>query len=189
MRRDEIATLLPEVIRRTLREGSPLAALLEVMESLHTPSEEILADLPSRFNPLTTSSGMVEYLAGWVDLGWILDESTEKGMDRRPGSEPMSSGIGRLRELVAASAGLGKELGTRQGIVRFLETATGLTGFSIEETTRDEEGRVVPFHVRIDAPSAALPHRRLIRRIIEMEKPAHVTFELSFRGSRSGDGE
>ncbi len=180
MNRNEIAALLPEIIRRTLREGSPLAGVLDIMEALHAPSEAILSDLAAHFNPVTTSDRMVEYLAQWVDLSWVLDQASQDRSDWGNSSEPISSGIGRLRELVAASASLAREQGTRDGIVRFLEIATGIKGFRIDETICDAQGWVIPFHVRIEAPAEAETHRRLIQRIIEMEKPAHVTYDLNF---------
>jgi hypothetical protein len=155
------------------------------MEALRAPSEVILSDLAPCFNPLTTSDAMVEYLAHWVDLSWVLDQSSQDALESGRSSEPFSSGIGRLRELVAASASLARERGTRDGIVRFLEIATGTKGFRIAEEVRDSRGGIVPFHVRIQAPPGVGAHRRLIQRIIEMEKPAHVTYELTFDGGTS----
>ena len=52
----------------------------------------------------------------------------------------------------------------------------------IHEEVLDTNGRPRPFHVRIVAPAAALPHRALVERIIESEKPAHVTYDLEFAG-------
>jgi len=44
----------------------------------------------------------------------------------------------------------------------------------------DSQGQPKPFHLQVIAPSAAQPQRALIKEIIEMEKPAYVTYELVF---------
>ena len=45
MKQEEIERLLPWIFRRTVAPGSPLAAILEVMEVLHAPVEGVLAGL------------------------------------------------------------------------------------------------------------------------------------------------
>jgi hypothetical protein len=40
---------------------------------------------------------------------------------------------------------------------------------------------VKPFHLQVTAPKALTMHRPLLERIIELEKPAYVTYELSFQ--------
>ena len=45
MKRNEIAQLFPAVFQRTLKVGNPLAALLEVVEVLQAPSEDVLQQL------------------------------------------------------------------------------------------------------------------------------------------------
>jgi hypothetical protein len=42
------------------------------------------------------------------------------------------------------------------------------------------DGKVKSFHIRITAPSELAGHRILIQRIVELEKPAYVTYELEF---------
>ena len=61
----------------------------------------------------------------------------------------------------------------------FLETATGATGFEIEEIVADEHGEIIPFHIRVRVPEEATAYVTLIRRIIDIEKPAYVTYELA----------
>ena len=82
--------------------------------------------------------------------------------------------------MIAASAFLSKWRGTAKGLLCFLETATGCQGFEIDETVRDANGQIKPFHLLIRAPAETARYRVLIERIIEMEKPAYVTYELSF---------
>ena len=44
MRAAEIELLLPEVIRRTVVSGSPMAALVGVMEAMQAPAEAAVRD-------------------------------------------------------------------------------------------------------------------------------------------------
>ena len=70
--------------------------------------------------------------------------------------------------------------GTRQGLVRFLETATGVSGFAVEEQVLDDAGEVRPFHLRVAAPATAQPLAQLGDRIVELEKPAYMTADVVF---------
>jgi phage tail-like protein len=176
MTRNEIEQLLPSVFQRTLRPGSPLTALLDVMEGLHAPVEDILAHIDAYFEPRRTPDYFVAYLAGWVDLDRFLIHAQENGVP----TSSFSAGLGRLRELIAAAAMLSKWRGTARGLRMFLEIATGVEGFEVDELVPDDDGRPRPFHVRVQAPEAARRHQELILRIIAMEKPAYVTSEVAF---------
>lgn len=159
----EIALLLPEIYRRGLAEGSVLDALLHVMAALHGSLEEAIADPALLADPRRAPDRLVPVLAAWVGLGRYLQ--ADPGEDR--------PAAGDLRELVAAAAALNRRGGSAATLRRFLETATGVHGFGIEESA----GR--PFHFRVSIPSAALPRLDLVRRIIAFEKPAFTTFELA----------
>ncbi len=183
MKRNEIEQLLPEVFRRTVRAGNPLFALLEVMETLHAPSEEVLAELDRYFDPYRTPDHFVPYLARWVDLHRFLSELPAPETEGETGAAsavPFASGLGRLRELISAAAYLSKWRGTARGLLRFLETAVGREGFEIDETVPGPDGRPRPFHLLIKAPADVQHLTALIERIVEMEKPAYVTYELVF---------
>jgi len=155
MRSSEIQRLLPGVFQRTLGEGgTPLAAALEAMSALQAPSEAVLQDLDAFFDPRRTPERFVPLLARWMDL--------EVALNAAPGL---------LRELIAAAFDLAQWRGTARGLVRFLEIATGVTGFQVEE-------RVRPFHVRVTVPAEAAGLRPLVEQIVQREKPASVTYEL-----------
>jgi phage tail-like protein len=182
MRREDIRRLLPAVYRTTLTEGGPLLALLGVMEALHAPSEEALRDLDAALDPRRAPDRFVPFLATWVDLAWLWTDR-EASAETAVGQESLVlERIGMLRELVASAAYLSQWRGTSRGLRAFLERATGSRGFEIEEEALDSEGRARPFHLRIRAPaSAAEPRlRALITRVVEMEKPAYATYELTF---------
>jgi phage tail-like protein len=176
LRSAEIELLLPEIVRRTVRDAGPTAALLGVMELLHLPADRVLGALDSYFDPYRTEDDFVPFLAWWMDLGRYLIEAP----DRRSRHLPFPTGTGRLRELVRAAAYLSQWRGTANGLIRFLETATGLSGFRVEENVDGATQRERPFHIVVHAPPDAEPYRALVDRIIELEKPAYVTHERIF---------
>lgn len=172
MRASEIELLLPDVMRRALAPGTPMDALLAVMEDLHAPSEAILADLPAVVDPLRTPDRFVSMLARWVDLQ-RLNEAEGGGVEDA-----------RMRLLIAISARIGRRRGTARGLLEVLELATGHTGFAIDDSvpsvTRSgrADGPPIPFHIRVVAPASAARLLSLVRAIVEEEKPAHLTAEV-----------
>lgn len=183
MKRTEIDRLLPSVLRRAASEGTPLSALLGVMEALHEPAEEILGRLPEIMSTHGGPDSFVPVLATWVDLDWLWQVEGRSSIARPsvPGSQAtqLSCGPGRLRDLVASAAYLSQWRGTARGLCAFLTLATGMPDFVIDEQVPGPDGRPLPFHIHVQAPGDGL-HRALIERIIQAEKPAYVTFELSF---------
>jgi phage tail-like protein len=184
MRRREIERLLPAVFQETVHEGTPILAILEVMEALHAPSEGILASVDGFFNPYRAPDRFIPFLARWMDLDWLLAEPSSD--DTAMASQPLPSGLGRLRELVANAADLARWRGTRHGLIQFLEIATGVRGFVIDEQVVDEHGTIRPFHLRVTGPAAAEPYRAMVDRIVAVLKPAYVTYELAFAPEQGG---
>jgi phage tail-like protein len=177
MKTAQIRGLLPSVFQSAAGRGTPLNAILEVMETMHAPSEALLDHIEIFFDPYRTPDAFVPYIASWVDLEGVLDSPRARDVS---GIYSLSTGVGRLREVAAAAVTLSKWRGTRKGLLLFLETATGLSGFTIDEAAVGSDGKVIPFHLRITAPAASVEHRTLIQRIIDMEKPAYVTYDLDF---------
>ncbi len=165
MKREEIEQLLPGIFERNILPGSPMFALLEAMEALHQPAEDVLQHLEVMFYPRRTPERFLPYLATWVDLSRIL---------------PVTTDVSCLRSLIAVAAELARRRGTARGLVLFLESATGTSGFEVDGQVTGPDGMRRPFHVRIRAPQATAPHRGLIERIIDSEKPVHVTYDLEF---------
>jgi phage tail-like protein len=163
MRRKQIEKLLPEVYQRTLAASPLLTGLLEVMETLHAPIEATLGELHRTFDPRRCGDAFVPLLARWV------------GLDVH-----VTTGLGRMRELVASAVSLSQWRGTARGISGLLTTATGMGGFDIQENV-DAAGRARPFHIVITAPAESAPHEEMLQELIASEKPAYVTAELRFR--------
>ncbi|HWU86814.1 MAG TPA: phage tail protein [Kofleriaceae bacterium] len=163
MSRDRIEQLLPSVIRRAIVPGDPLFALTAVMAGLFDPAEAAGGALDDYFDPWRCPERFLPLLATWVDIPL-----------------PITTGSRRLRELIAVAVGLHQVRGTRRALLAFLEAATGLRGFEIDETVRDAAGRVRPFVVAVRAPEEARAHAAMIERLIESERPAQVRCELAF---------
>jgi phage tail-like protein len=179
MQRAAIERLLPEVFQRAVEPASPLAAVLDVMESQHAPAEEALLGLADVFDPRRTDERFLTMLAHWVDLARLNPQRAgDTDLDWRPQSWPIPAG--RLRELIANAAELSQQRGTASGLVRFLEIATGTGPYTLEERVPGEDGMPIPYHVRLIAPRAAQPFEELVERIVEQEKPAYVTWELAW---------
>jgi phage tail-like protein len=179
MKRTQIERLLPEVFRRTAARSNPLPALLDTMEALHAPAEARLDRLDEVFDPHRTDERFLPLLAAWTDLDRLFTRSSRRATTTRS-QAGLSTGNGRLRELIAGAAQLSQWRGTRRGLVAFLETATGAKGFAVDEQVDGPDGLPLAFHIRVRAPQALLPHRPLIERIVESEKPAHLTYDIEF---------
>jgi phage tail-like protein len=176
MKQQDIERLLPGVFQGGLDADGLLRSVLGLMEAMHEPSERILEDLDRFLDPRRTTDPFVPYLAGWVGLNWIHARSPDDFTDSRP--RPFPTGTGRLGELVAAAAEHTRWRGTARGLVHFLETATGVSGFAVDDEPRDERGVRLTYHMRVRIPEAAAAYTDLVRRIVDHEKPAHVTYEV-----------
>ena len=175
MRADRAALLLPEVIRRGARPGSPLGALLDVMEAMHAPAETALRGLPSILDPQTTPDDFVPFLATWVGLDDVVPDGVE-----------FEAGVGRLRQLVATSAARARRRGTLDGLRETLLIATGRSDITVDDARRSPSGRVLPFHVDVVVPAAAAGLLDLVQRLVEHEKPAFVTATVALASASTG---
>lgn len=147
---------------------SPLGALLGAMETMHAPVEKVLGSVDISFAPYLAPDPFVAYLTLWVDLAWMV----LPGVDGV--SVPVPGGTGRLRDLLAAASELSANRGTAKGLARFLELATGSHPVVVDA----DPDRL--FGVRVTMPADSQPSDPLIRRIIDTQKPAHVTYDLVY---------
>ncbi len=179
MKRQEIETLLPAVFRRAATSGNEIiGALLDVMEVMHEKPADILQNLDAYFDPRRAPDEFVPFLGCWVDLDRFYDQSFRGGAIGA--QDPVSSGVGALRELIHSAAYLSKWRGTRKGLETFLEIATRVPGFVVLDEVAGPDGTPIPFHIRVRVPPAGREHDALIERIIVSEKPAYVTYETEF---------
>ena len=174
MKQAAIEQLLPGVFQQGLRPGSPLPLVLGLMERMHAPSEQILDEVDRYFDPRRTTDPFVPFLADWVGLTWVHARHADDYGPPTP--RPFPTGGGRLGELVAWSAFHTRWRGTSRALLHFLEAATGVSGFALASGQEGEHLR--PYHFRLRVPVEAQPHLDLVRRVVDHEKPAHVTYEL-----------
>ncbi|MDZ7800549.1 MAG: hypothetical protein U5K81_07125 [Trueperaceae bacterium] len=144
------------------------------MEGMHAPSEAVLDDLDGYFDPRRARLRSAAYLASWLDLDRIVRAAGPHGR-----SAAVALPTGRLRELTAAAADLSRWRGTAYGLARFLEVATGVPGFEVDDHVRDAYGDVRPFDVEVRVPAGAAgqraadrDHRRLGEARLRDEHPA-----------------
>jgi len=156
--------LLPDVIRRGAGPGTPLSALLHVMESMHEPAEAALLGLPAMLDPQSTRDDFVPLLASWVGLDDLIPDGAE-----------FEAGNGRLRQVVATSAARARRRGTLDGLRETLAIATGRLDITVDDTVTGPDGGILPFHVDVVVPAAAAGLLELVNRLVEHEKPAFVT--------------
>ena len=177
MERDRILRLLPEIYRAAAGDGTPLVAILSAMEAMHAPSEEILARADEFVDPYRAPDGFAIMLASWLDLDRYFDWASGR---RGLGAARYAAGLGCLRNLTAEAAHLMRWRGTTYALERFLSVATGHTGFRVVENPVDQSGQPRPFHIQVEAPAAARRFGDLIRKIVDEERPAYVTYDISF---------
>lgn len=173
---DRMMGFLPEIYRGGAGEDRLLRAFLAAADDMQSPVERTLDELAGRFDPRRCSDGFVPYLCSWLALDRYLDWPSGRVGDGQP---RFVAGLGRLRETTAQAVRLARWRGTRDGLVRFLEVATGLSGFDVLEGT-DAEGAPRAFHLHVRAPFEARRLADLVRNIFEAERPVHATFTLEF---------
>lgn len=158
MRAHEIALLLPEVMRRTVTPGSPMAALLAVIEEMHSPVEDLLGGMPALFDPVRCPEQFLPVLARWVDL---------ERLDLTPAGRIDSE---RMRLLLSLAATLGRRRGTWAGLTCLLTSATGVVGFTLAEAGA--------YKLTLTVPPGAASQLPLIRELVAQEKPAHAVVDV-----------
>ncbi len=180
MNRARLERLLPAIFRQTSADGTPLAAILDVIVDLLAPIQQILKRRDMYFDPHRTPTAFVPFLACWVDLEVLLENVFEGRV--LPASQ-FPTGAARLRELIAQASYLSRWRGTSRGLERFLEIATGVKGFKLREQVLDQDKQPQPFHFELTAPAALKPYTTLVKAIVDLEKPAYVTYQLKFADS------
>lgn len=177
MHPDRIVRLLPEIFRTAYVEGGVLNTLLTIMDDMHAPSERVLDELDRHFDPLRAPAPFLLMLSAWLGYDRYLEWS---GGSEGVGVPRFAPGLDRLRTLLAEAPELERRRGTRAALERFLELATGLRGFRVDENPRTVDAAPQPFHISVTAPNAARRYERLVEKIVEDGRPAYVTYTLTF---------
>ena len=152
--------LLPPAFREAERRasaGSPLAAVLGVIEGLLQPIDDVVSDLHRHVDPRTSPEPLLPLLATWLSDTWVasVDASCE-------------------REQLASFARFSAQRGTRQALCQALRLVAGCREIDIEESS------TLPFHFRVTLPEALRPELGRLEKTLELYKPAHTTGELCF---------
>lgn len=178
----EIARLLPAVLRRGRAPDrtDPLSILLSAMAALQLRPEGVLDELEAFYDPQRAPLDSLVFLAYWMDLESTIAPGQPSGLAWRRSTdwrevvaEGIPAGTDRLRELVGEAVPLLRQRGTAQGLRRFLQAATGVQEIEVYES------RELPFHIHVVYPATAWWHAETLRRLVEIQKPAYLTYDLS----------
>ncbi len=183
MERSEIQALLPGVFLQTLAteeaqesDKSVLSLLIDIMHCLHTDIEEQLSSVEDYFNPCRTPrEEFVDYLGHWTDLDrlWTNKSSSNWFVNRELIAQDC------LQELIASAAYLSQWRGTKKGLCHFLNIATGSNNISIQENINNK-GEPQAFHFLVLIAENQKQQLKLIKTIIEQEKPVYISYEIKF---------
>ena len=170
------------------REVDLIGRLLKIFELGFEPAVQTLDTLWAHLNPLTAPQSMLDFLAHWV--GWPSDVPWD---------------VNTQRQLIRRAMLLYRLRGTMRGLRLYLHLYTGL---SLDQPDTPEEERQIqiqevfdddfivgqarlgvdtilgggrPYHfiVRLRSPQPDRLDRRLIHTIIQQEKPAFCSYDMS----------
>ncbi len=176
--------LLPDIYRSVDFVGR----FLKIAETTFEPTKDILDHLWAYLDPLTAPQSMLPFLAHWV--GWSFDG-------------PLS--LAQQRALIRYAMEIYRWRGTRRGLRFYLHLASGLP---LDDHLPDEADKAIgihehfsqgcvlgeaqlgqsatlggyrPYHfsVRLRPPADHPVDLTLIRTILEQEKPAFCSYDLS----------
>ena len=173
------------------RESDFVSRILKLFEETFEPAVNSMESLWAYLDPFTTSESLLPFLAYWV--GWKLTPRLT---------------LQRQRFLIRQAMELYRWRGTRQGLRLYLHLFTGLPldeklpefdkhisiqevfgqGFVTGEANLGQDsivggGRPYHFLVRLKSMPGQEIDEKLVRQIIEQEKPAFSTYELSFEAT------
>ena len=173
------------------REVDFIGRFMNIFEQAYQPAIDSFNNMWANLHPLTAPQALLPFLAHWV--GWQFDSVWE---------------IQQQRRLIHRAVELYRWRGTRKGLRLYLHLYTGLplddnipnendkhisitepfgNSFTLNEAVLGNAvlggGRAYHFAVCLKPTKSNSIHEALIRRIIEQEKPAFCTYELSIEGT------
>jgi phage tail-like protein len=169
MTEERIQSIYLQYLPAIYQEDEFLGRFLMIFEDVLSPVERILENIHFYFDPMMAPEGFLPWLASWIDL--VLDENWPIDNEKR------REFIKRQRELIKAGVELYRWRGTKRGLREYLRIYTGVESEIIEHFD-ENDGGPYRFTVIIRVPDPKSLDERLVRRVINAEKPAHTTYEL-----------
>lgn len=175
-RETEYQSRLLDYLPSVYREDKMMNQFLLIFESILNPIENTVDNMALYFDPRLTPESILPWLASWVDI--TLDPQWP---------------LERRRELVSKASELYRWRGTRRGLSEYLRIYTGKTPQIIEyipgmildketelgvNTVLGSSGTGHHFTVILDLDESDNIDQKVIRRIIEQQKPAHTDYTL-----------
>lgn len=157
---DKILRLLPSIFQESARANdasSPFLLLLQVMEDMHQPIEDLVFDLPALVTPEKCPHDFLPVLRRFLTTNFDtpLDPFCE-------------------RELLACYARLHGTSGQEKALEEVLRLTLGHLDISIEEAAD------TPFHLIVHTPQSLRAQAALVEDVLNRFKPAHLTSEIRF---------
>ena len=183
MKRSEIQALLPNVFQQTLEsekqhdsQQNVLSLLIDIMQLLHSDIEQQLTSIEDFFNPCRTSKKeFLDYLVTWTDLDRLWQQQGNSNQFAKRDLLAQDC----LQELIGSAAYLSQWRGTKKGLCQFLSIATGANNITILENI-NQQGVAQAFHFLVQIPESYKTQLKLIKTIIEQEKPVYISYEIEF---------
>ncbi|MEM6477795.1 MAG: phage tail protein [Pseudomonadota bacterium] len=164
MKADQIARFLPEFWREAAQEGTPIAALLDVMAGMIDPVERQIAGIGAALDPNHCPARMLPLLARMLGLDALLPFA-------RGSSAQLNERA--FRDILSDAPALLDRRGTPEALLHALKVATG-RDFTLDESPDAER----PFHIAVHCARGSEASGGLIEAVIRLMKPAHITHEL-----------
>ncbi len=170
---------LLDYLPASFRDDPLMGQFLLIFESILNPIEYTVDNMALFFDPRMTPESVLPWLASWVDL--VLDPSWP---------------LERRRELVKNASDLYRWRGTRRGLSEYLRIYTGssptileyIPGMILDEETHlgvntvlGSSGTGHHFTVIIENPLDSRIDVKVVRDIIESQKPAHTIYTLEIK--------
>ena len=170
---------LLEYLPPVFREDPMMGQFLRIFEDILNPIENTVDNLALYFDPSLTPEPLLSWLASWLDLA--LDSAWP---------------IERRRELVKNAPELYRWRGTRRGLSDYLRIYTGkqpqiieyIPGMILDEKSRlgvntllGSSGAGHHFTVIVELDRRQKIDPKIIKNIIENQKPAHTVYSLEIR--------
>jgi phage tail-like protein len=170
---------LLDFLPASYRDDPLMGRFLLIFESILNPIENTVDNMALYFDPKLTPESLLPWLASWVDL--VLNPSWP---------------LERRRELVQNAAELYRWRGTRHGLSEYLRIYTGappeileyVPGMILDEKTQlgvntvlGSSGTGHHFTVNIESTKESNIDPKVVREIIDSQKPAYTVYTLEIR--------